>query len=96
MDTAGVESRARPRAWAAAGLGLWAALATVLALWPGLGVPAWPGASLGCFAVATALGPGPIGPKAIGTVLGSAAVVLGLGQVAVLWAAALVLPGGTT
>jgi hypothetical protein len=89
---ASVPALARARARAAAGLGLVAAAATVAGLWPAAGVPAWPGTMLGLGAVALALGPGPIGAKAVATVLGSSAALLGTLQIGALWAVAGALP----
>jgi hypothetical protein len=73
-------------------LGLGSAVATIAALWPAAGVPAWPGATTGLLAVALAFGPGPIGAKAVATLFGSGAAMLGTLQIAVLWAAAGALP----
>lgn len=81
------------RARGAALLGLVATLATVLALWPGAGVPAWPGATTGLLAVALGLGPAPApGAKACACVLGSMAAVIGAVQLGALAAVAEVLP----
>ncbi|HET6583196.1 MAG TPA: hypothetical protein VFG69_07110 [Nannocystaceae bacterium] len=92
MDRAFAARATVVRAWAAAAVGLGAVVATIAALWPALGVPAWPGASLGCGAAALALGPGPIAPKAVATLLGTGAATLGVGQIAMLWLAAGALP----
>lgn len=80
------------RARGAAALGVVATVATVLALWPGAGVPAWPGTTLGLVALALGLGPGPGGAKACATVLGSMAAVIGGLQLGALAAVAGVLP----
>ena len=80
------------RARAAAVLGLFAALATCAALWPAAGVPAWPGASAGLAAVALGIGPGPIGARSVATLCGSTAALVGVLQIAVLWATAGALP----
>src|SRR5688500_10845436 len=85
-------ARVAARARTAAALGLVAAAATLAGLWPGAGVPAWPGATTGLVAVALALGPGPVGAKAVASLSGSGAAMLGALQIAVLWAAAGALP----
>ena len=80
------------RARGAAAIALAATVATVLALWPGAAVPAWPGTTLGLVAVALALGPGPGGAKACATVLGSMAAAIGVLQLGALATVAGVLP----
>jgi hypothetical protein len=80
------------RARGAAALGLVATVATVFALWPGAGVPAWPGASTGLVAIGLGLGPGPGGAKACATVLGSMAAAIGVLQLGALATVAGVLP----
>ena len=55
---------------------------------PGGDVPAWPAVSLGVVALAVSFRRGPALPRAFASLLGSAAIVAGGAQIAVLWAAA--------
>jgi hypothetical protein len=78
-----------PRDVTSAALGV-ASLAWVpLSLWPHAAVSAWPGASLGLLALALAVFWGRIGPRMLGTLAGTCGVLLGSGQIAVLWGVAI-------
>jgi hypothetical protein len=81
------------RARAAAVVALASLGALVASLWPAAGVPAWPASAMGIAAVALALHPGPIRPRAFATVGGATAALLGWAQIGVLWLVALGLGG---
>lgn len=81
------------RARAAAVVALASLGALVASLWPGAGVGAWPAAAMGVAAVALAIRPGPIRPRAFATVGGSVAALVAWAQIGVLWLAALGLGG---
>jgi hypothetical protein len=80
-------------AHAAALVAVAAVAAAGASLWPGLGAPAWPAASLGLAALAMAAHDGPIAPRASATVLGMAATATGWAQLVLLWTAAALVPG---
>ena len=79
-------SQARPRPWGAAALPLglaatgWAAAS--MAPW---GWPAWPGASLGILAIATASLPGPSLFRGLGAFAGLLGIVVSGVQILALW-----------
>jgi hypothetical protein len=79
------------RARVAAALSGLALAGAAASLWPGLQAPAWPACAIGLVAVALALEPGPIGPRAAATIGGAVAVLLGWVQVLALWGVALAL-----
>ncbi len=77
------------RARGAALLSCAAVTAAALALWPGMHAPAWPATAMGLGAIALAVEPGPIGPRAAASVLGALAALSGWLQIGALWGAAL-------
>lgn len=80
------ESRGRDWGWASLGLGVissgWAALIVLPA---GSGLPAWPAASVGVFALVAARLPGRAWPRGLGSFLGLVGLVVGLVKIAALW-----------
>ncbi|HWB75564.1 MAG TPA: hypothetical protein VG755_11435 [Nannocystaceae bacterium] len=81
-------------AHAAALVAIAASAAAIASLWPALFFPGWPAASLGLAALAMAAQRGPIRPRAAATVMGCGAALTGGAQLALLWAAAVMVPGG--
>jgi hypothetical protein len=59
--------------------------------WPGLGLPAWPAASMGLIALALGLGTGRVLPRAVGTIFGFLGLVGGCLEIVALWSLAWVL-----
>lgn len=64
---------------------------TIGSAWPGLGLAAWPAASLGLVAFALALAPGRVIPKALGTICGFLGLLGASVEIAALWTLAEVL-----
>lgn len=76
----------------AAALAAAALLLAIAGAWPGLRMPAWPGAVLGLAAIAMGLRQGPVLARAVATVGGAAAALVAGLQIAVLWGVAVALP----
>jgi len=64
-----------------------------LGLWPDLGLPAWPSASLGLAALALSWLPGRALRRGLGAFLGLVGLALGIAQIAAQWAVVDLIPG---
>lgn len=73
-------------------LGLASLGGLALALWPGMGWPAWPATSLGAAALLLATPPGRALPRGLASMTGFVGVLLGGAQIAALWILALFTP----